>query len=74
MTHASGGERHLWPFFLPDGTHFLYSDSFSFLSAQGSSIYLGSLDGSDPKLISTKMAGNVAYASGYLIFSRDYSL
>jgi DNA-binding winged helix-turn-helix (wHTH) protein/Tol biopolymer transport system component len=74
MTHASAGQRHMWPFFLPDGTHFLYSDSSGPMSAQGESIYVGSLDGSDPKLISSKIAGNVAYASGYLLYGRDYSL
>src|SRR5207248_558231 len=74
MTHPSAGQRHMWPSFLADGTHFLYSDSSGPISAQGESIYLASLDGSDPKLISSKIAGNVAYASGYLLYGRDYSL
>ena len=74
MTHGSAGQRHMWPSFLPDGTHFLYSDSSGPIGAQGESIYLGSLDGSSPKLISSKIAGNVAYASGYLVYGRDYSL
>ena len=74
LTHASSGQRHMWPFFLPDGTHFLYSDSSGPLSGQGESIYLGSLDGSSPKLISSKISGNVAYVSGYLLYGRDFSL
>ena len=73
MTPASASQ-HMWPFFLPDGTHFLYSDFSGPMNIQGENIYLGSLDGSDPKLISSKIAGNVAYDSGYLLYSRDYSL
>ena len=73
MTPASASQ-HMWPFFLPDGTHFLYSDLSGPMNTQGESIYLGSLDGSDPKLISSKIAGNVAYASGHLLYGRDYSL
>jgi Tol biopolymer transport system component/DNA-binding winged helix-turn-helix (wHTH) protein len=74
MTHPTIGQRHMWPSFLPDGTHFIYSDSNGPVSQQGASIYIGSLDGSDPKLISSKVAGNVAYASGYLLYGRAYSL
>jgi DNA-binding winged helix-turn-helix (wHTH) protein len=73
MTQPSAGQRHMWPFFLPDGTHFIYSDSNG-LSAQGESTYVGSLDGGDAKRISSKIAGNVAYVSGYLLYCRDYSL
>ena len=73
MTPASASQ-HMWPFFLPDGTHFLYSDLSGPMNTQGEIIYLGSLDGSDPKLISSKIAGNVSYASGYLLYGRDYSL
>jgi DNA-binding winged helix-turn-helix (wHTH) protein/Tol biopolymer transport system component len=74
MTHASAGQRHMWPSFLPDGTHFLYADSSGPSSAQGESIYIGSLDGSNPKLILSKTAGDVVYASGYLLYGRDHSL
>ena len=74
MAHPSPGQRHMWPFFLPDGTHFLYSESSGPIDPQGESIYVGSLDGSAPKLISSKPAGNMAYASGYLLYGRDHSL
>jgi eukaryotic-like serine/threonine-protein kinase len=73
MTPARA-RQHMWPFFLPDGTHFLFSDLSGPMNTEGESIYVGSLDGSDPKLISSKIAGNVAYASGYLLYGRDYSL
>jgi DNA-binding winged helix-turn-helix (wHTH) protein/Tol biopolymer transport system component len=74
ITRASAGQRHMWPFFLPDGTHFLYSDSSGPISPQGESVYLGSLDGSNPKLISSKIAGNVVYVSGYLLYGRDFTV
>ena len=64
----------MWPFFLPDGMHFIYSDSNGPGDVEGTRIYVGSLDGSNPKLISSKVAGNVVYASGYLLYSRAYSL
>jgi eukaryotic-like serine/threonine-protein kinase len=74
MARPSSGQRHMWPFFLPDGTHFLYSESSGPIDPQGESIYVGSLDGSAPKLISSKTAGNMAYASGHLLYGRDHSL
>lgn len=74
MARPRPGERHMWPFFLPDGIHFLYSDSTGPADPQGETIYVGSLDGSTPKRVTSKVSGNVAYAAGYLIFGRDHSL
>lgn len=68
------GQGHLWPFFLPDGTHFLYWASSTPASPQGDGLYAGSLDGSPPKLISSKINGNVAYAFGHLLYGRGHSL
>jgi eukaryotic-like serine/threonine-protein kinase len=72
--HPSPGQRHMWPSFLPDGTHFLYSESGGPFDPHGNTIYVGSLDGSAPKLIFSKTAGDVVYASGYLLYGRDHSL
>ena len=64
---------HRWPFFLPDGEHFLM-----FVDREGGDsgedrIAVGSLDGTVRKdLFHTQ--SNAAYASGYLLFQRDKAL
>jgi DNA-binding winged helix-turn-helix (wHTH) protein/Tol biopolymer transport system component len=68
------GRRHMWPSFLPDGRHFLYSQSRAPNDPQGESIYVGSLDGSSPKLIASKTSGNTEYAAGYLVYGHDHIL
>ena len=68
IPRQGSGERHAWPFFLPDGKHFLYSDVL------GNGIYVGSLDASPPRVVSSEFAGNVAFAAGHLLYGRDRSL
>jgi Tol biopolymer transport system component len=60
-----------WPFFLPDGKHFLYfSDWISSRDPQGNGIYVGSLDAGERKLISSELKGNALFASRYLLYVR----
>ncbi|MBI3005489.1 MAG: protein kinase [Ignavibacteriales bacterium] len=68
-------QTHRWPYFLPDGRHFLY---FSRTTAVGSggeldAILVASIDGTvnKPLLAGTS---NVAYASGHLFYMRENSL
>jgi serine/threonine protein kinase len=66
---------HRWPFFLPDGKHFLYFARTS--PAYGGSaldaIAAGSLDGkTDRRLV--QGISNPAYANGYLLYMRENSL
>jgi serine/threonine protein kinase len=69
------GQGHRWPFFLPDGKHFLYfSDWSAAEDPQGNGVYVGSVDGGPAKLISSDMTGNVEFASGRLLYLRDRSL
>jgi eukaryotic-like serine/threonine-protein kinase len=64
-----------WPFFLPDGKHFLYfADWTSPADPQGDGIYVGSLDASEGKLISPELKGNVFFASGHLLYVRARTL
>ncbi len=59
---------HAWPYFLPDGKHFLYTIIAS--NSQNSGIYVGSLDSKDTKLI-LKAHSSALYAPpGYLFFNR----
>ena len=66
---------HRWPFFLPDGKHFLYlirtiSESGE---AEGDAIYAGSLDGSTKKMI-LRSSSNAMYANGHIVFIQDRTL
>jgi eukaryotic-like serine/threonine-protein kinase len=76
-----GEYQHVWPTFLPDGRHFLYS---GFVGAdarpeENMGFYLGSLDSKEVKLLYSGR-GNVAYAPssnqsrGHLLFMRGSTL
>src|SRR5262249_30730045 len=61
-----------WPYFLPDGKHFLYQ-SWTGLSDE-SAIFVSSFEGKDRKLL-VKVDSNAAYAApGYLLFARETTL
>ena len=66
---------HRWPFFLPDGRHFLYFARTS--PAYGGSaldaIAVGSLDGKTDKRL-VQGISNPAYANGYILYMRENSL
>ncbi len=85
LDKTRGQTTHRWPWFLPDGRHFLYLARANLsLSNQEQSegIFVGSLDSKEVKfLVSTKLFA--AYASppsnargtaGYLLFVRDKTL
>lgn len=69
---------HRWPWFLPDGRHFIYFSRSNRQDTQG--LYVGSLDSKETKfLFSTKFRGAYvpaadAGAGGYLLFMRDQTL
>jgi eukaryotic-like serine/threonine-protein kinase len=69
------GKAHRWPTFLPDGRRFLYFQDWG--KPEGSrpnGIYVGSLDGGEPRLVSSDISGNVSFASGHLLYVKDGSL
>ncbi len=67
-------DSHRWPFFLPDGKHFLYlAINHGNVHDPNDGIYLGSLDGKESHLV-TRGYTNVAYAAGRLLFIRDSAL
>jgi serine/threonine protein kinase len=69
------GEAHRWPYFLPDGKHFLYfADWNSPDDKHSNGIYAASLASKDSKIISADILSNVAFVSGRLLFVRDRSL
>jgi Tol biopolymer transport system component len=67
---TKGGEQwHSWPFFLPDGRHFLYAAG----GDPTSGVYVGSLDSPDRTRLLDSFA-NAQYASGFLVFPRTGTL
>jgi Tol biopolymer transport system component len=76
VTHLDGEKHstHRWPFFLPDGRHFLYlgtSHAGGDPSANG--VYFASLEGGEPRLL---MPGdsNALYANGQILFHSQTAL
>jgi serine/threonine protein kinase len=63
---------HRWPYFLPDGKHFLYFVDWTDSLENG--IYVASLDAADGKLISAEITGNVVFASGHFLYVQDRRL
>jgi len=66
---------HRWPWFLPDGRHFIFLAGSSFTSTVNptNTIMVGSLDSSEIKPLLKTHAGAI-YASGRLIFLRQSTL
>jgi serine/threonine protein kinase len=69
------GHGYRWPYFLPDGKHFLYfSDWNTPGGPEGNGLYVGSLDGGKSKLLTAELTGNVEFAAGRLLYVRDRNL
>jgi serine/threonine protein kinase len=69
-----GESTHRWPFFLPDGRHFVYLVASFGGPREKTGIYVGSLDSKEEKLL-VRANSSVAYTDpGYLLFFRDRNL
>ncbi len=65
---------HRWPYFLPDGKHFLYlAINHDPTKAASDGIYYSSVDGRVNKLV-LKSRSNAIFADGYLLFARNQQL
>jgi Tol biopolymer transport system component len=63
---------HAWPYFLPDGRHFLYLARSS--QTDKSAIFVGSLDSNERKFL-LNADSSMAYAPpGYLVFARQQTV
>jgi serine/threonine protein kinase/Tol biopolymer transport system component len=73
---ANGDSQHWYPFFLPDGRHFLYSaiGSRSKGATQPLAIYVGSLDPKEPGKRLIEGSYNAKYAKGHVIFASGTAL
>jgi hypothetical protein len=65
---------HRWPFFLPDGKHFLYlAMNHDAAKSAGDAVYYASLDGRENRLVLRTQA-NAIYADGFLLFAQHDQL
>jgi dipeptidyl aminopeptidase/acylaminoacyl peptidase len=65
---------HHFPWFLPDGRHFLLTARTQLMSTD-EVVCLGSLESREVRPIGVEAGAlNVAYASGYLLYMREYTL
>jgi eukaryotic-like serine/threonine-protein kinase len=65
---------HRWPYFLPDGKHFIYlAANHAKPHAQFDAIYVGSLDGKEDRLL-TAVTSNAVPVPGYLLYLRGTTL
>jgi eukaryotic-like serine/threonine-protein kinase len=65
---------HRWPYFLPDGKHFLFMAANFSGQLEANAIFLASLDSPEKHLIVSSSA-NAAYSEpGYLVYLRDRTL
>jgi hypothetical protein len=67
-------DSNRWPAFLPDGIHYVYSAINLSGRKDLYSVYVGSLNSNEKRLV-VRAKGNAAYAvPGYLLFYRDQTL
>ncbi|MGC2723178.1 MAG: protein kinase [Candidatus Acidiferrales bacterium] len=72
LPESLGQFSHRWPQLLPDGRHFLFLGQAT--SIGDATIYVGSLDGSEPKLLLRNESNAVYAPPGYLLFARQGTL
>jgi eukaryotic-like serine/threonine-protein kinase len=71
---ASTYSSHRWPWFLPDGKHFLYvAVKHNAPTSPDTAVFYASLDGKENRLL-VHTFSNAIYASGHLLFQRENSL
>jgi Tol biopolymer transport system component len=58
---------HRWPYFLPDGNHFLYLAANHHQQSEGAAIYYAALDGSVNKLL-LHIRGNAIFANDHVLY------
>jgi Tol biopolymer transport system component len=71
---AAQHSSHRWPFFLPDGKHFLYlAMNHDPSRAANDTLYYASLDGRENRAL-LRSQSNAVYSNGFLIFARGDQL
>lgn len=76
VTHLVAGQHtsHRWPYFLPDGKHFLYfAVNHDAAKAANDAVFFASLDGKEERLLFRSLS-NAIFADGFLLFARESQL
>jgi eukaryotic-like serine/threonine-protein kinase len=72
---AAGDDRHWWPYFLPDGRHFLYEAVGSPSSINDPrAVYVGSLDPAQKPRLLLNGGSNAKFVRDYVLFMRESTL
>jgi tricorn protease-like protein len=76
LDREAGDVQHWYPFFLPDGKHFLYFAVGSKTSGatDARAVLVGSMDSTGPGKVLLQGGSNAKYANGHLLFSRSGTL
>lgn len=72
LDESSKETAHLWPYFLPDGRHFLYLARS--VQKENTGIYVGALDSKEQKLLVNADSNPVYAPPGFLLFVRERTL
>ena len=67
LDNALNERGHYWPWFLPDGRHFLYATR----ALEGGSVYLASLDAPDKRKLVVKDGAQAIFAQSHLLYITD---
>jgi serine/threonine protein kinase len=75
MNPSKNETTNRWPFFLPDGRHFLYWSGSVFAPRETltNSVMLGSLDSKESRFLLHSHTNGI-FASGHILFMRQYTL
>ncbi len=74
LDESRQGMAHLWPSFLPDGDHFLFTAIEDASPTSAGAVFLGTLGSNETKRL-VDVRSSASYAPpGYLVFSRDGAL
>ena len=75
LDSARRENSHRWPWFLPDGKHFLYLARTVATGSrnEGDAICVGSIDRKE-NIVLARTSSNAQFASGYLLYTRGGSL
>jgi eukaryotic-like serine/threonine-protein kinase len=72
--YSNQGVSDRWPFFLPDGRHFLFVHTPGGDADERNEVHFGSLDGGKEEILFRGRFYTVQYASGWLVADRGGSL
>jgi eukaryotic-like serine/threonine-protein kinase len=75
VTTLKNQQSHRWPYFLPDGRHFLYlaGSPFTPIDNPSNAVMIGSMDSKEAKLLFHNYS-NAIYSSGHILFLRQNTL